>query len=447
MSSQQHFRSHTAASRTFSRSLQLTQTTKVACTYKKTMLTTSVGSTVSPTTKINTLLSSGNYLIAPARKRMDLVTANANNTCTHTKMRTSSSGSNVLPSMSIKSLPSSFATSARKRMAPDTVDTNNDNNERDLVPSPPTKRHAKMYWRELFKSPLIFTIATDVNLLQKITSYLEPRAWVEFSLTCKTLGWPQRIQSLSLVDTAAKLFVSSLGPRASLQLPKHNLESWIGYSQAHLSALEDLTFKHAYGNIQVKSPSLIKVLGPGTAICSEPMRSGVHVADFSLSGGQGLRIRIGIIRRVAPLSQELDPFNPLSSIHFEHMLSQRNVLWGHKKHVHCCVFNCNNGTCTVSDWNDWASTGSISTNFQVDNCETASAKMLSMKETRGVLRLQLDLSSGTISAFVDGMFAGEMESQLDGEYVWAVIGEQSSIWPMDPTSPTLIRVERITSAE
>ena len=379
---------------------------------------------------------------------MASATANTNNTCTYTKMRMLSSDSNVQPSMSINSLPSSFATPARKRMAPDIVDANNDDDdERALVPSPPTKRHAKIYWRKLFNSPLIFTITTDVNLLLKITSYLEPRAWVEFSMTCKTLGSPQQIQSLSLVDTAAKLFVSSLGPRASLQLPKHNLESWIGYSQAHLFRLKDLTFKHAYGNIQVKSPSLIKVLGPGTAICSEPMRSGVHVADFSLSGGQGLRTRIGIIRRVAPLSQEKNPFNPLSSIHFEHMLSQRNVLWGHKKHVHCCVFNCNNGTCTVSDWNDWASTGSVSMDFQGDNCETASAKILSMKETRGVLRLRLDLSSGTISAFVDGMFAGEMESQLDGEYVWAVIGEQSSMWPMEPTSPTLIRVKRITSVD
>ena len=447
MSSNQHFRSHTAASRPFTRSLQLTESTKVACTHKKTTPTTSAGSTVSLTTTINTLPSSGSYRIAPARKRMASATANANNTWTYTKMRMSSSDSNVQPSMRINSLPSSFATPSRKRTAPNIVDANNADDERALVPSPPTKRHAKMYWRKLFNSPLIFTITTDVNLLLKITSYLEPRAWVEFSMTCKTLGSPQQIQSLSLVDTAAKLFVSSLGPRASLQLPKHNLESWIGYSQAHLFRLKDLTFKHAYGNIQVKSPSLIKVLGPGTAICSEPMRSGVHVADFSLSGGQGLRTRIGIIRRVAPLSQEKNPFNPLSSIHFEHMLSQRNVLWGHKKHVHCCVFNCNNGTCTVSDWNDWASTGSVSMDFQGDNCETASAKILSMKETRGVLRLRLDLSSGTISAFVDGMFAGEMESQLDGEYVWAVIGEQSSMWPMDPTSPTLIRVKRITSVD
>ena len=85
-------------------------------------------------------------------------------------------------------------------------------------------------------------------------------------------------------------------------------------------------------------------------------------------------------------------------------------------------------------------------NFQ-NNSEDARAKILSMKETRGVLRLQLDLSSGTISAFVDGMFAGEMESQLDGEYVWAVVGEQSSIWPLDPISPTYISIKRITSVE
>jgi hypothetical protein len=442
MSSNQHSPSHMDVSRPFTRS-------QVTCMHKKTM-PTSAGSNVSPTTKINTLPSSGNSYIAPARKRMASVTTNANNTRTHIKTKSTSAGSNVSMKTISNTSPSSgnysSAMPATKRMAPDPVDVNNDDEERSHVSSPPTKRHAKMYWRKLFNSPFIFTVIVEVELLQKITSYLEPKAWVDFSLTCKTLGSPQRIRSLSLVDQAAKLFVLSLGRRASLQLPKHNLESWIGYSQAHLFTLKDLAFEHAYGDIQLKSSSSIKVFGPGTAICSEPMRSGVHVANFSLRGGPGLRIRIGIVRKVTPSSQEHEPFNPLSRIHFEHMLSQRNVLWGHKKHVHCCMFNCNNGSCTVSDWNDWASMGSISMNFQ-DNSEDARAKILSMKETQGVLRLHLDLSSGIISAYVDGMFAGEMESQLDGEYVWAVVGEQSSIWPLDTISPTYISIERITSVE
>ena len=136
-----------------------------------------------------------------------------------------SAGLNVLTTMNSNTLPLSgnysFATPVRKRMAPDTADTNNDDDKRAFVPSPPTKRHAKIYWRKLFNSLLIFTIIIHVNFLQKITSYLEPKAWVDLSLTCKTLGSPQQIQSLSLVDTAAKLFVLSLGPRARalLQLP------------------------------------------------------------------------------------------------------------------------------------------------------------------------------------------------------------------------------------
>mmetsp|Transcript_13688 Transcript_13688/g.32260 ORF Transcript_13688/g.32260 Transcript_13688/m.32260 type:complete len:765 (+) Transcript_13688:163-2457(+) len=249
-----------------------------------------------------------------------------------------------------------------------------------------------------------------------LATFLDAKGLCRFSLTCKTLGGKQAAYSgLSLVEEAARrLFECALDWERSC-LPKYDKENSIERYHHLLMLRTKLTFDQLVGKgIQygADDQTIVQTIHGhrswSSALCSNHvMRSGRHIAVFTILARRGSMAGIGVVRPVKIDKSDFVgddlTFDPERMPKFlEYLRGKKTDKWG-DSNVHCCTVNNYGSFC----WHDLTGGDHHSGKSQIG--------------------LLLDLNEGTLSIHKDGRRIA-LKDNLTGEYCWyATVNHRASV--------------------
>ena len=167
-----------------------------------------------------------------------------------------------------------------------------------------------------------------------------------------------------------------------------------------------------------------------TAISNHVMRTGKHYVTFHISETAGrladpYYLDFGVIRPIKDWDKKgLGSFEPTCYYdesfaecekYREQLLAEKTDEWGDD--LHCCCYDSDDGRCYFASWSDDDETEKDDWNG--DDWEGSEPLNAIGNCTVG---LMLDLDSGTLSVFKDGLELGIMKGGLAGAYCWYVCG-------------------------
>ncbi|EJK48693.1 hypothetical protein THAOC_32486, partial [Thalassiosira oceanica] len=296
------------------------------------------------------------------------------------------------------------------------------------APAPTVARGSTMLPRDNKRALLLPTAALDDlgnDLLVRCASYLDADGLAQLGRTSARFGIHQAGQQRSLANEAARQrFRQSATDEERSRLPKYGDESDVGLLRALEQLRKPLCFDELVGNgfSPQEHPASVTHTGGGagwsTAVSGHVMRGGRHFVEFAIKDDvQSSNIYLGVIRPISltdGIDLEADWGGQVSPVHVssrfkpalaEKLRSQRTAKW-EESNVHCCTFNCVDGRCCWTDWDNERG----SSNWQ-------GQERLQVSSAIGLL---LDLDEGTLSVFKDGRRLGVIKEGLSGEYWWFV---------------------------
>ena len=264
--------------------------------------------------------------------------------------------------------------------------------------------------------PVVTTTSIDLSrvdpsLVAQVASFLGlSRELLSMALTCKSFGWPSSTVGLSLVEEAARQFVTIQLQPSDVEknaLPQYNHGTPIWLSILH--ELEQLRLHLKFNKLVGRGSALagrdsaVVNYGEGyecsTAMTSYVMKRGVHYASFKL--GNNNSAIVGIVRPFRNsdfVNEEEGGFDIYNQRHFGNLLAQRTDAW--VGNVHYCQFDCNFGEV---NWTDFLGYRNGEEDFEGF-------------DEGDVVGLLVDLNEGSLSVYKNGSRLGVAKNGLAGEY-------------------------------
>jgi len=285
-----------------------------------------------------------------------------------------------------------------------------------------------------------------------LASFLSPCDMLNLALTCKRFGdrngtttntdkndrrieervleVRQKVENISLMENAARtLLHTKWTDEEKNALPRRGEESWIGLYQEFLLVFRlPLQFDKLVGRgiNYVDSSDKTKVCSnvgvPGTAICSNIMRSGKHSVSFQVNGNIG--VLFGIMR---PTTKDITSLRKCHPARDDlSLFSLKDYKTSHTDNsIDCCLLDtCMGNGLIRRRWKEWKESELMGmdreqrfrSQIQAFNWEGQERTF----DTSYKIGFVLDLDEGTLDAYKNGRRLGTMMTHLTGEYCWVV---------------------------
>ena len=268
--------------------------------------------------------------------------------------------------------------------------------------------------RQKFSSLESLDALASIDILGHLATFLEPSELCQVRATCKALGSREHVtfDGLSVTEEAARrIFEQRASDNEKAMWLRHDDQGWIELCHHLLMSRADLTFDQLVG-VHVKyqednSKAAVQWIpgGASSAICGNHiMRTGKHWATFFVREEElGGYLPFGVIRPLPGWGRRrLHEFQPANHRFRDDLQRERTSRW--EGDVHFCHFY-HNGECWYSDWE-----GATERSFR----RFCSGDMGTIK-TFGML---LNLNSGTLSVYQNGLRVGTPKEGLAGVYCW-----------------------------
>lgn len=195
-------------------------------------------------------------------------------------------------------------------------------------------------------------------------------------------------------------------------LPLIRGHSWLRRYSELLHLRRPLVFDRLYGDLRhIQRNDCSKVvasgvMGPHAAVCTSPMRAGVHVAAFTITG-KGV-VGVGVLRQIkgmGPVTEgDAVPVKRAGS-YYRLLRETYDTSADDAGGVKICTFNCTKGDGTWSN-------GRVSGGIPFHRGEAVTVN--------DVVGLRLNLDRGTLTVYKNGRRLGALKKGLTGEYWWCV---------------------------
>jgi len=256
----------------------------------------------------------------------------------------------------------------------------------------------------------------NIDVLGLLATFLEADDLRQVRATCKALGCSDEaaFDGLSMTEAAARRVFEGASHEEKAVLPWHDCEGWIEQYHHLLMLRARLTFDQlvdgGIGGIEYQAGDKAVVQTTGAVFCSaicgnHIMRAGKHWATFiGVGAGSDPYCSVGVIRPLPGLEhRELEGFHPSRPQFREDLRRERTSRW--EGDVHFCHFYFRDGgECWYSNWED-------SSESNWDGFEH-------YDDRSGELGMLLDLDSGTLSLYQNGLRLGTLKDGLAGVYCW-----------------------------